>query len=79
MYNEFEFGRNNKVREGRFCTAVKNVIVARLLIKHARRVTYRFIQLTINIGVKAVKIILHDHFFVRKVCARWISHLTILT
>ena len=44
------------------------------LIERDRHITYREIQASLGIDMKAIHTILHDHLSVRKLCSRWIPH-----
>lgn len=78
-YAEFKRGRttlSDEPKEGRPVTAVTppNINAVRKLLEEDRRTTYSEIETSLGIGGNAIKIILHDHIGVRKLCARWIPH-----
>ena len=58
--------------EGRSSTSV--VATVREMIERDRHITYREIQASLGIDMKAIYTILHDHLSVRKLCSRWIPH-----
>jgi len=66
---------NDKFREGRLSSVVAtNVDAMREMIKRDRHITYREIQTSLDINMKVIHTILHDHLSVRKLCSRWILH-----
>ncbi|KAG5310828.1 SETMR methyltransferase, partial [Acromyrmex insinuator] len=76
---EFQHGRTflcDEFREGRPSTSVvaTNVDAVREMIERDRHMTYREIQVSLGIDMKAIHTILHDHLNVRKLCSRWIPH-----
>ena len=79
VYNwfaEFQHGRtflSDEFREDRPSTSVvaTNVDAVREMIEH---ITYREIQASLGIDMKAIHTILHDHLSVWKLCSRWIPH-----
>ncbi|XP_011063832.1 PREDICTED: uncharacterized protein LOC105151689 [Acromyrmex echinatior] len=65
----------DEFREGRPSTSVAtNVDAVREMIERDRHMTYREIQASLGIDMKAIHTILHDHLSVRKLCSRWIPH-----
>ncbi|KAG5319812.1 SETMR methyltransferase, partial [Pseudoatta argentina] len=80
VYNWFaEFQRTflcDEFREGRPSTSVvaTNVDTVREMIERDRHMTYREIQASLGIDMKAIHMILHDHLSVRKLYSRWIPH-----
>ncbi|KAG5329014.1 SETMR methyltransferase, partial [Acromyrmex heyeri] len=82
VYNwfaEFQCGHTffcNEFREGRPSTSVvaTNVDAVREMIERDRHMTYREIQASLGIDMKAIHTILHDRLSVRKLCNRWIPH-----
>ncbi|GBP27602.1 Putative uncharacterized protein FLJ37770 [Eumeta japonica] len=78
-FNEFKRGRTDltdDLREGRLSTATTedNISAVRLMIETFKRVIWRQIRISLDIGISRVHKILHDHLAVRKLCIRWISH-----
>ena len=74
-FTEFQRGRtflSDKFREGRPSTSV--VATVREMIERDRHITYREIQASLDIDMKAIHTILHDYLSVRKLCSRWIPH-----
>lgn len=49
-----------------------NVDAISKMVTKDRLVTYREVQESLAIDMKAIHIILHDHLKVRKFCSRWI-------
>ena len=49
-----------------------NVDAVREMIERDQHITYREIQASLGIDMKAIHTILHDHLNVRKLCSRWI-------
>ena len=79
IYNWFaEFQRGciflDEIREGRLSTSVVaiNVDAVREMIEGDWHITYREIQASLGIDMKAIHTILHDHLSVWKLCSRWI-------
>ena len=50
------------------------LMLMREMIEGDRHITYREIQTSLGIDMKAIHTILHDHLSVRKLCSRWIPH-----
>ena len=78
-FTEFQHGRtllSDEFREGRPSTfvVVTNVDAVRKIIERDRHITYREIQVSLGIAMKAIHTILHDHLSVRKLCSSWIPH-----
>ena len=78
-FTEFNRGRsslNDEFREGRPKSVVvpKNIDAVRELILQDRHVTYREIEVTLNISGTSIHSILHEHLAVKKICSRWIPH-----
>lgn len=72
---KFEFGQttlNDEFRKSPPCTVImpENVTAIHLLIEEDCRVTAKFVQSTLNIAVKVMKTILHDHLFARNISVR---------
>ena len=63
---------SDEFREGRLSTFVvaTNVDAVREMIERDRHITYREIQASLGIDMKAIYTILHDHLSVRKLCSR---------
>ena len=59
---------SDEFREGRPSTSVvaTNVDAVRVMIERDRHITYREIQASLGIAMKAIHTILHDHLSVRK-------------
>ena len=81
VYNwfaEFQRGRtflSDEFREGPSTFDVAtNVGAVSEMIERDRHITYREIQASLGIDMKAIYTILHDHLSVRKLCSRWIPH-----
>ncbi|EGI62252.1 FLJ37770-like protein [Acromyrmex echinatior] len=82
VYNwfaEFQRGRTflcDEFREGCPSTSVvaANVNAVREMIERDRHMTYREIQASLGIDMKAIHMILHDHLNVRKLYSRWIPY-----
>ena len=77
-FTEFNRGRsslNDEFREGRPKSVVvpKNIDAVRELILQDRHVTYREIEVTLNISGTSIHSILHEHLAVKKICSRWIQ------
>ena len=53
---------------------VTNVDAVREMIERDQHITYREIQTSLGIDMKAIHTILHDHLSVRKLCSCWIPH-----
>ena len=78
-FTEFQRGRtflSDGFREGRPSTSVvaTNVGAVSEMIERDRHITYREIQASLGIDMKAIYTILYDHLSVRKLCSRWIPH-----
>ncbi|KAG5336851.1 SETMR methyltransferase, partial [Acromyrmex charruanus] len=82
VYNwfaEFQRGRTflcDEFREGRpsMTIVATNVNAVREMIERDRHTTYREIQASLGIDMKAIHTILHDHLSVRKLCSCWFPH-----
>ncbi|KAG5325413.1 SETMR methyltransferase, partial [Acromyrmex heyeri] len=66
----------DEFREGRPSTSVvaTNVDAVREMIERDRHMTYREIQASLGIDMKAIHTILHNHLSVWKLCSRWMPH-----
>ena len=65
----------NEFREGPSTSVVAtNVDAVREMIERDQHMTYREIQVSLGIDMKAIHMILHDHLSVRKLCSYWIPH-----
>lgn len=79
-FQEFRLNRESLCDEKRGGRPAKTVIPANIdavreLITSERNVTCRELSETLNIDLKQISTILHEHLKVRKVCSRWIPHL----
>ena len=79
VYNwfaELQRGRIFLNDEFRLSTSVvaTNVGAVSEMIERDRHITYREIQASLGIDMKAIYTILYDHLSVRKLCSRWIPH-----
>ncbi|EGI63876.1 hypothetical protein G5I_07706, partial [Acromyrmex echinatior] len=78
-FSEFQCGRtflcdSVKVVHPHLLLSSINVNAMCEMIERDRHITYREIQASLDIDMKAIHTILHDHLSVRKLCSRWIPH-----
>lgn len=57
-----------------FAMSEENVLAVRQIIAGNKLVTYRIIWSTLGIEMTAIEKVLQDHFEMRKVCCRWVTH-----
>jgi len=69
---------SDEFRESRPSTSIiaTNVDAVCEMIEQDRHITYREIQTSLGIDMKAIHTILHDHLSVWKLCSHWTHNLT---
>jgi hypothetical protein len=77
-YQEFQrqnFSLEDAPKSGCPASSVtENIAAIRKMLQSDRHVTYRQIEVRLDIPASAIHSILHDHLQVRKVCSLWVPH-----
>lgn len=78
--NEFKRGRKSledDMRSGRPATGAtpENILLIKKFLNNDRRVSIRLMQEMCALSYGTIKLILHEHLNMRKVCARWVPRM----